>query len=195
MSPALRTWVRWTLGVLLGSFVVLLGTGLWLIWNYRPIAVDWSMITDGPGWVRDVALVRFTHRGAASVITMAALALGVEGGLLVRSTGRRRTIVPGLVATLLAIAGGVSGSVLAWDQIALRAVTAGENGTGFRLLYSPLVREWRVDGRAFSADAMPRWFWAHTALVPVVLFALLVAVTVHVRRTRPALRSPGPTPG
>lgn len=195
MSPALRAWVRGTLAVLGGAFVVLLATGLWLVWNYRPIAVDWAVITDGPGWVRNVALVRFSHRGAASVITLAALALAVEGVLLARATGRWRVVTPGVVTTTLAVAGGISGSVLAWDQVALRAVTAAENGTGFRLLYSPLVREWRVDGRAFSASEMPRWFWAHTTVVPLALGALVLLVTVRFRRPPPGLPSPGPTPG
>lgn len=195
MSPALRVWIRWTHGVLVGAFVVLLVTGLWLVWNYRPIAVAWSAIVDGPDWVRNVALMRFTHRGAASVLTMAALALLVEGVLLVRGSGRVRLVTPAIATAVLAVVGGISGSVLAWDQVALRAVTAAENGTGFRLLHSPLVREWRVDGRAFSADAMPRWFWSHTVVVPLVLAALLVVVTVRVRRARPAVPSPGPTPG
>jgi quinol-cytochrome oxidoreductase complex cytochrome b subunit len=190
LSSALGTWIRWTVGVLVVTFVVLVTTGLWLIWNYRPIAVDWSAVTDGPGWVRDVAVARFLHRGAAPVMTMAAIALTVEGGLLARSTRRRRAVVPGALATVLAVIGGVSGSILAWDQIALSAAVAGREGRGFRLLYSPLVREWRVDGRAFSADAMPRWFWAHTTVVPLLLSGLLVATVVARRRTAAAAETP-----
>jgi quinol-cytochrome oxidoreductase complex cytochrome b subunit len=191
LSSALGTWIRWTVGVLVVSFVVLLATGLWLIWNYRPIAVNWSAITDGPGSVRDVAVARFLHRGAAPVMTMAAIALAVEGGLLARTTRRWRAVGPGALATVLAVIGGVSGSVLAWDQIALSAAVAGREGRGFRLLYSPLVREWRVDGRAFSADAMPRWFWAHTTVVALLLLVLLVATVIACRRNSASDETPG----
>jgi quinol-cytochrome oxidoreductase complex cytochrome b subunit len=181
---------------MVSALVVLLVSGLWLIWNYRPIAVDWSVVADGPGWVRNVALLRFTHRGAGSVVTMAALALAVEGTVLARSTHRWRVVVPGALVTALTVVAGISGSILAWDAIALVSADIGrDDGTGFRLLYSPLVREWRVDGRAFPPDAMPRWFWAHVVVVPVLLLVVLVATTVRFRRTRSGVPSPGPTPG
>lgn len=195
MSPALRTWIRWTLGVLAGAFVVLLVSGLWLSRNYRPIAVDWSVLTDGPGWARNVALVRFTHRGAGSLVTMAAIALTLESVLLARSTRHWHTVLLGAATAVLAVAGGISGSVLAWDQIALSAAVPSFQGRGFRLLDSPLVREWRVDGRAFSPDAMPRWFWAHVAVLPALLLVVLVVTTVRFRRTRTGVPSPGPAPG
>jgi quinol-cytochrome oxidoreductase complex cytochrome b subunit len=193
VSPALRSWVHWTAVTLVASFAVLLATGLWLTWNYRPIGIDRTLLTDGPAWARNVAILRFVHRGAAPVLTMAAIALVVEGVLLARAIRRLRVVVPGVIATLLAVAAGISGSVLAWDQIALSAEVSGVEGHGYRLLYSPLVREWRVAGTAISADAMPRWFWAHTAVLPVLLLTVLVAVTVHLRRRRAAVPSAGPT--
>jgi hypothetical protein len=79
-----------------------------------------------------------------------------------------------LVATL---GGSFSGGLLAWDQVALWAVTVGADFKGFtKIVSGDNVRSVIIGSKEISTGAFTTWFWVHTVVIPVVVLALGIAL-------------------
>jgi quinol-cytochrome oxidoreductase complex cytochrome b subunit len=143
-TATFRSALRWTLGLAGVAFLVLLVTGLYLMWRYRPSeALLWSNVT-----------------------------------------GSAPDSFPRTITDIHHVASLLSGSLLAWDQLARRAVTVGTSFQGFWKIDSGNVRYVLVDGHEISGETLLRWFWVDTTVLPVApigLAALLVLTT----RSRP----------
>jgi quinol-cytochrome oxidoreductase complex cytochrome b subunit len=176
-------------GVLLATgvaFLVLLGSGLYLVWNYRPppsplfLGFSHIHVDSLPGTMRTV------HRDAA----LAFLLLGVllAGLAIVDGLQRRRVGAPAaaIAFVVAALAAAFSGSLLPWDQVALWAVTVGVGFKGFtKILSGDNVRYLIVGNTEISPHAFNRWFYSHTVVIPTVLIALAIVVLLATR-ARPA---------
>ncbi len=151
-------------GVLL---VVLIASGVWLWWDYRP----------GPDqWIRDA------HQVAADALVVVAVVL-----VVVAILQRARSRVPGVVAAcgvLVTVAGAcITGRLLPWDQLALSAVTVDVGGGVDAVLTNP-VKFVLIDGRELSPAAYDFWAYSHLALTVLVAVAL-VLVWFRTRDLRP----------
>jgi hypothetical protein len=171
VTPRARTavrWLAWIGGIALG---VLLITGVVLTYRYRPDATG------------ALLACRRLHRGSAIVTGVAAAALAtVYTVALLRSSARAAGVA------IVAVAGVIAGFVwaarvgwrLAWDQVALWAVTT---GFGYRgVLHEGPVRYVLVNGHEASPAHMRWLFWLHAAVIPAALAALLAALAVWTRR-------------
>ena len=142
---------------LAGVVLVVLGaSGAWLWWDYRP---------DEEQWIGDV------HRVAAIALLVVAV------GLLVLAILRRRRLrVPGVLAAVGGFvtvgAAYLTGRLLPWDSLALRAVTAGADITGVRAGFSSDVVVVGIDGRGVSPSTYEAWAYAHLVLSVLVVVAL-----------------------
>jgi quinol-cytochrome oxidoreductase complex cytochrome b subunit len=151
------------------SAVVLVASGLWLAVGYRPTTAagnpfaPQAQMTD---WFR------FAHRYS----TLALMALALCWLLVAArgvSHGRRGAVgLAAALVTLALLAGGwVSGWLLPWDQLALWAVTAGNDLYGYRLLTSDQVRFVLVARHEVGTDYLRRVFLVHAVAIPIVLLA------------------------
>jgi len=88
-----------------------------------------------------------------------------------------------MVTGILAVATVLTGVVLPWDQLALRAVTINSSYRGYvDLLHGDSVRYVVIDNSEIGIGAFRMWFWGHAVLLPfVVAFLLLLTVRI-VRR-------------
>ena len=161
-------------GLALAAFllVVLTASGAWLWWNYRPDVDQW---------------VRVVHQVAAVALLVVAV------GLLVVAILRRRQLrAPGVVAAIGVFvtvgAAYVLGRLLAWDQLALWAVTVGDNATtGVAAASQDSVKYVIVDGRIVSSSTFEWWSYLHLVLALLGVAALLMVwLRTRERPVRPS---------
>jgi quinol-cytochrome oxidoreductase complex cytochrome b subunit len=176
--------LRWLLAAMAVLVAVLLVTGLYLIWNYRAGNIPYldfggvAPVDALPDRMRDV------HRWSSSALLVLAVAttvLAFVTGLQDRHWGR--AVIGGTVV-LLAFAGGVSGRLLPYDQIALTKVTVGTDMQGFDVLTEDDVRYLLVDGHEISFATFAAWFRVHTIVIPILLVALGIVMLMFSHRPR-----------
>jgi len=162
--------------VLLGTLAVLGGlllvTGLWLTFRYVP----------GPGRAWTVGAAHEVHRfsgyafAVVSVLLVVNLAVAAAGPVT-RRAGKR--IAAGVALVVAAGVGLVSGPKLAWDQLALSAVTTGSSFGG---VFHAHVKYVLVDGGELSVASYNRWAWVHVLAVPLAIVTCLVVLALSARR-------------
>lgn len=183
--PPIERAARLVLLVIVVTVVVLVGTGVWLSFTYQPDAAQaWPGLGADPG---GIAWARLVHRLATGVLIPLALAY-----LVVRTvaSGRWRAAT-GVLVVSAAI--GYTGFRLAWDQLALWAVTVGENYQGMWAAgFSDDVRFVLVGGVEVSQATLRLWFLTHVGL-SIVLVGVLAAAARGLYRSPATPPSPVPT--
>lgn len=169
------------------EFAVLAFTGYRLWQDYRPVADGLDPIYLDAG-LRRVVAARDLHRVAAAALVPTAITLAV---LLVASARRRSTIVPGLALSVAAITGYATGGTIAWDQVALREVTADLPMGGMRLVFDPGVLFLLVDGSEVRTSTFKQWLVAHVGVLPSTVAVAAAVLAILVLRRRPARVRPG----
>jgi quinol-cytochrome oxidoreductase complex cytochrome b subunit len=186
----LRTARAVVVGVLTAQLVVLAATGAWLAYRYLPVAsAGWSLLDHLDTAVGQTAAVRVVHRWTA----LAALVTAVAAAVLVEIDTRRRparrtrraVTVAGPALVVLTIAAWFTGRLLPWDQLALWAVTVGNDLRGFGpILSGDRVKYVLIGSHAISVSTMRLWFLLHAVALPVLLGAGLGVVWWSRRRAR-----------
>jgi hypothetical protein len=153
---------------------VLVASGAWLWWDYRPD--------------RD-QLIRTVHQVAAVALLVVAVAV-----VILAVVRRARIGAAGVVASvgvLLTVgAAYVLGRLIAWDALGLHAVRLDVAGVDGALDSAVFVVA--VDGREVSPSTYATWAYAHLTLSALVVVAL---VLVWLRsRDRDVSPRPGPAP-
>jgi quinol-cytochrome oxidoreductase complex cytochrome b subunit len=149
---------RSLLWVLEASAVGLVASGVPLVWWYQPVG--------GPEWLRELHSTAAVLSLCSSVALVAVVAAG-------RWTDRDRAtrvwLWGGLGAVGLAVAGLLTGPLLAWDQLARWAVTVGDDlYEGALAPFSGDVRFLFVDGREVSTGTYKIWAAVHIVVLPLV---------------------------
>jgi quinol-cytochrome oxidoreductase complex cytochrome b subunit len=189
--------LRWFVIAAAVVFVVLLGTGLYLVWWYRPVeALAWSSVQHVESSVAFGEHVRDVHRISARVLLPLLVATAVVA--IVLAVRRRRMLGGALaaVAVVAAFGGSFSGRLLRWDQLALRAVTVGTNLRGYSWLWNgDQVRYALLGSKQISAGALGAWFVVHTVAIPLVLIAISLVMWRATRFRGPRARGGPPGRG
>jgi quinol-cytochrome oxidoreductase complex cytochrome b subunit len=157
--------------VLLGLLGVLTITGVILFLRFRPS-------TD-----HLVAFVRGLHRAAAALLIFVAV---IEAGVAIvaRPPVRWSRVAAAVAAVPIVVAAWMTGAWLAWDQVAIWAVTVGEDLRGYPLLWDDQVRFVIRDGQVVSLPTMQRLLVAH-GLLAVAIGAVVVVLVRGARDRRP----------
>lgn len=156
--------LTWLLAISGAGLVV---TGLPLIWLYRP---------DPPGSSRgDVWWLREAHTVASTML------LGAVAGIIVvlAVAGVRQLRVPpgwlvALGALVVAGLGQISGQLIAWDELVLKAVTVGDDLRGVVDGLSGDVRFLLIDGTHLSRGAYAAWAGVHVLAVPLIALGVVL---------------------
>ena len=170
------------------ALTVLAATGVWLWFRYVPTAeAAWPGLRSprsSEGWIR------VTHR----VASIATLSLALAAFVLVIG-GRIRARQPGIVAgagmLVTALAASFTGYLLPWDQVALWAVTVGDDFRGVHSTFRSEVKYVLIGSKEISLGTYRFWAISH------VVLGLLVAVTVvlaWLRTREPVSRALPPAP-
>jgi quinol-cytochrome oxidoreductase complex cytochrome b subunit len=152
---------RSLLWVLEASVVGLVVSGVPLVRWYRPVG--------GQQWLREL------HSTAAVLSLCSSVALV---GVVVAARWTKSDRVPpvwllgGVGAIVLALAGLLTGPLLAWDQLALWAVTLGDDlYEGVLAPFSADVRFVFVDGREVGPGTYKAWAAVHIVVLPLLALA------------------------
>jgi quinol-cytochrome oxidoreductase complex cytochrome b subunit len=180
-----RVLLRWTLGAAAVAFGVLLVTGLYLIWNYRPYGdIPWTP----PSGVRIDMLphrMNLVHEWAARIFGASVIASTIVAIAVATETRRWGPVITGVGLVLVTIVAALSGNILPWDQVALTAVTVGTDMAGYDQFSDDTVRYVLIGGYEIDGGTFMAWFRMHTIAIPIVLVALGVTL-VLLTRQRPA---------
>ena len=191
MEPR-RTAVQRTHRILLAVlgvlFLVLLATGLWVAFRYQPSGTFEA--------AKPQSWIRATHRTASRLFIFTALAVfGMSIAISVERALKRGTPawVVGLVTMVGALAASLSGYLLPWDQLALAPVRTSEY-RGYAFLFGhPEVKFVLIGSVEVGKATVQRWFFVHTAAIPVALVALGVLGWRLTRRSRLVAASEPPS--
>jgi hypothetical protein len=149
---------------------VLVASGAWLWWNYRP---------DRDQWVRTV------HQVAAVALLAVAVALLVLAIVRRASTGAAG-IVAAVGVFVTVGAAYVLGRLIAWDALGLHAVVKNVDGVDGALGSSVFVVA--VDGRTVAPSTYEAWAYSHLVLAVLACAALWMVWL----RARPATSRTAP---
>jgi len=176
--------------IVIAQLLVLAVTGAYLVFGYRPTPTQaWGPLVaeqGGLGGRTFAHSVRSAHRWTAWSMLLPGFVLGAVafGEAMVRWSGparRRIGVLTGPAVPVFVLVGLISGLVLPWDQLALKAVTVGTDLRGFTWLVGDDVRFVLRDGLELSVDTVRTAFAVHVVLVPVLL---ALALAAHVGRDR-----------
>lgn len=160
-----RIVLLWAVVVLAGVLAV---SGVWLTFTYRPSAAQaWPGLSDlAPmQWPRTIHLV------ATWLIVPA------SAGLVVASAAVKRATAPAVGLLVLVVALAYTGFLIAWDQLALWAVSSAGFPDGmWAAAFDDSVRFVLIGGTEISQGTLRLWFIVHGAVLAVILGATLATV-------------------
>jgi quinol-cytochrome oxidoreductase complex cytochrome b subunit len=175
---AIQRTHRALLVILAALLLVLLVTGLWLVFRYQPSG---SFVE-----ARPQSVLRVTHRVTSTLFLLVAIAtFGLSIAVSFERALKRGTPAwaVGLVVVLGALAASFTGYLLPWDQLALAlAPVRGAEYRGYGFLFGHSeVRFVLVGSVEVTKDTVRTWFFVHAVAIPVAL-AVLGVVGLRVTR-------------
>jgi len=156
------------------ELVLLAMSGVLLVFYYRPAgAARWNDLGPAHRSIDFSSIVRNVHRAVSALLLLSVMAAAV---LLVLEAWRRRSNIAMAVGFVVAgLFASFTGYLLPWDQLSLWAVTVGQDMRGFRPIIGGDTRFVLLGGTEVSSGTFVRWFFVHTAVVGLILLALVVA--------------------
>jgi len=166
-------------GMTLFLFMVQIGTGVLLLFYYRPSAdeafesVQFLMAEVEFGW-----LIRSIHHWAANLMVFT-LFLHMFSVLLVKAyrTPRELTWFTGMALLGLTLAFGFTGYLLPWNELAYFATRVGTEILGVVPMFGEFLLRVARGGDDVTGATLTRFYAIHVALLPA---AAVVLVGVHV---------------
>jgi quinol-cytochrome oxidoreductase complex cytochrome b subunit len=173
----------WLGGVTLVSCVVLIATGILLMFYYHPSVPQAYRDMKELNYVVDNGLfLRNLHRWAAHLMVFGAFLhmLRVFYHRAYRPP-RQFNWVVGIVLLIVTLFLSYTGYLLPWDQLAFWGVSVGTNMAKEAPLVGEKVRFLLLGGNVVSENALLRFYVLHCVVLPV---ALLLFLSVHIWRIR-----------
>ena len=177
VSPnSLRPQLTLGLGLLnLFLFVILLITGIWLMFYYVPSPVEaYGRMQDLSFVVSFGRVMRNLHRWAAHAMVIAVVLHTFRVFYTAAyKPPREFNWVIGVILFLLTLALSFTGYLLPWDQLSFWAITVGTN----ILVYAPILgaklRFLLLGSDTVGGEALIRFYVLHIALLPTVAGVLI----------------------
>lgn len=185
------SWAYYLGGLAVFFFLVLLGTGLMLLFYYEPTVSDaHASVEHITHHVVGGALIRNLHTWAASGLILTVIAhLLTAFAMKAFARPREMTWISGVVLLLIVYAFGFTGYLLPWHQIAVNATKVGLQSIEEMGAYLPgalaelprQVKELIQGGPAVGQATLSRFYALHVVVLPLAVFALLAAHLLSVQ--------------
>ncbi len=191
-THTLKISYTWGLGVISGFlFVVLIGTGAWLMFFYAPsIERAYNDIQNLETVVTFGMLLRNMHRWAAHLMVLTVFLhlcrVFFTGGY---KRPREFNWAIGVLLWVLTLMLSYTGYLLPWDQLAFWAVTVGTNMVGTTPFIGEQVRLLFLGAIEVGPEALVRFYALHIAIFPGMM-AILIGVHFWRIRKDGGLSSP-----
>ncbi len=170
-------------GMALVLFLVLLGTGLLMIFVYEPTPEGaYKSILYMQDETLFGRLIRGAHHWGANLL----IAVAVLHLFRVFLTGafqgvRRSNWLIGLGMMVLILISGFTGYLLPWDQVSYWAITVGTEMLGYVPVLGKALQRLVVGGTEIGAATILNFYALHTVVLPLVMIVLM---TWHFWRVR-----------
>ncbi|HEV2278458.1 MAG TPA: cytochrome b N-terminal domain-containing protein [Acidobacteriaceae bacterium] len=174
----------WYLGTLtLGTFLVLVITGILLMFYYHPsVPQAYADMKDLRFVVSSGLFLRNLHRWSAHAMVLLAFAhmfrVFYRGAY---RPPREFNWVIGVVLLLITLLLSYTGYLLPWDQLAFWAITVGSNISSAVPVVGAKVHFLMLGGNQVNANALLRFYVLHCVILPL---AAILFVAVHFWRIR-----------
>jgi cytochrome b6 len=174
----------WYLGTLkFGTFLILVGTGIPLMFYYHPsVPQAYADTKDLQFVVSSGLFLRNLHRWSAHAMVFLVFAhmfkVFYRGAY---RTPREFNWIIGVVLLLLTLLLSYTGYLLPWDQLAYWAVTVGSNIASAVPVIGAKMRFLMLGGTAVNANALLRFYVLHCVILPVTA---VIFIAVHFWRIR-----------
>jgi len=177
------THTYWLGGITLASMLILVATGVLLMFYYHPsVPQAYRDMKELQYVVDDGVFLRNLHRWSAHLMVFMAflhmLRVFYHRGY---RPPRQFNWVIGVVLLLVTLLLSYTGYLLPWDQLAFWGVSVGTNMAKEAPLIGERVRFFLLGGNIVSENALLRFYVLHCVVLPVVL---LLLVSVHIWRVR-----------
>ncbi len=174
----------WYLGTLtLGTFVILVITGILLMLYYHPSAPQAYADTKDLQFVVSSGLfLRSLHRWSAHAMVFLVFAHMFK--VFYRGAyrpPREFNWVIGVVLLLVTLLLSYTGYLLPWDQLAYWAITVGSNIASAAPLVGDKIRFMLLGGNLVNANALLRFYVLHCMILPLVA---MFFIAIHFWRIR-----------
>jgi quinol-cytochrome oxidoreductase complex cytochrome b subunit len=171
-------------GMALFLFVLQIGTGILLLFYYRPSAegayesVQFLMAEVEFGW-----LIRSIHSwGANLMIFMALVHLFSVMLLKAYRAPREITWMTGVGLLFVSLGLGFTGYLLPWNELAFFATRVGTEIPGVVPIVGPFIRELLRGGDDISGATLTRFYALHVSVLPALAFMLVALHVLLVQR-------------
>ncbi|MGA7884618.1 MAG: cytochrome b N-terminal domain-containing protein [Acidobacteriaceae bacterium] len=174
----------WYLGTLtLGTFLVLVITGILLMFYYHPsVPQAYSDMKDLRFVVSSGLFLRNLHRWSAHAMVLLAFAhmfrVFYRGAY---RPPREFNWVVGIFLLLATLLLSYTGYLLPWDQLAFWAITVGSNISSAVPLVGQKIHLLLLGGNLVNANALLRFYVLHCVILPL---AAVMLIAVHFWRIR-----------
>src|SRR5579864_1936590 len=177
------THTFWLGGITLASMLVLIATGILLMFYYHPsVPQAYRDMKELQYVVDNGVFLRNLHRWAAHLMVISAFLhmLRVFYHRAYRPP-RQFNWVIGVLLLLITLLLSYTGYLLPWDQLAFWAVTVGSNIAKAVPLMGDKMRFLLLGGNEVNANALLRFYVLHCVILPLAAVAL---VGIHFWRIR-----------
>jgi len=177
------THTFWLGGITLASMLILIATGILLMFYYHPsVPQAYRDMKELQFVVDNGVFLRNLHRWAAHLMVISAF-LHMLRVFYHRAypPPRQFNWVIGVILLLVTLLLSYTGYLLPWDQLAYWGVSVGTNMARQAPLLGDRIRFFLLGGNIVSENALLRFYVLHCVMLPVVL---LLLVSVHIWRVR-----------
>ncbi len=173
----------WLGGITTASAIVLVATGILLMFYYHPsVPQAYRDMKELQYVVDNGVFLRNLHRWAAHLMVLTAVLhmLRVFYHRAYRPP-RQFNWVVGVVLLIVTLGLSYTGYLLPWDQLSFWGVSVGTNMVKQAPLIGEKIRFFLLGGNIVSENALLRFYVLHCVVLPVFLILLL---SVHICRVR-----------
>ncbi|HJU84702.1 MAG TPA: cytochrome b N-terminal domain-containing protein [Holophagaceae bacterium] len=177
------THTYWLGGITLACALILIATGILLMFYYHPsVPQAYRDMKELLFVVDNGVFLRNLHRWAAHLMVFGAFLhmLRVFYHRAYRPP-RQFNWVVGVVLLLITLLLSYTGYLLPWDQLAYWGVSVGTNMAKEAPILGPPLRFFLLGGHVVSENALLRFYVLHCVLLPV---SLILFLSVHIWRVR-----------
>jgi len=177
------THTFWLGGITLASMLILIATGILLMFYYHPsVPQAYRDMKELQFVVDNGVFLRNLHRWSAHLMVISAFLHMLRVFYHRAYTPPRQfNWVIGVLLLLVTLLLSYTGYLLPWDQLAYWGVSVGTNMARQAPLLGDRIRFFLLGGNIVSENALLRFYVLHCVMLPVVL---LLLVSVHIWRVR-----------
>lgn len=171
-------------GMLVFLFFLQVGTGILLLFYYRPSAEHaWESVQFLMAEVKFGWLIRSVHSWGANVMVFMAF-VHMFSVMLLKAyrTPRELTWITGVLLLVLALGLGFTGYLLPWNELAFFATRVGTEIPGVLPFIGEFTRTFLRGGEDLSGATLTRFYALHVSVLPALTFMLVALHVLLVQR-------------